>query len=149
MGKEMEIFREDEAVVRYLLAIGEARRLLPEEEAKLARQAAGGDEKAAEALTESNLRLVYHLARRYRGRGLCMMDLIQEGNEALQTAAATYRTEWNLPFSVYVRRRIRIALSAAVRRCAETNLPSEEILEAIRKIREKRISRRRKFLENL
>ena len=73
----------DDAVRTYLKNIGKVRLLTKDDEVRLARRAESGDMAAKNALIEANLRLVVSIAKRYTGRGLTLLDLIQEGNLGL------------------------------------------------------------------
>ncbi|MBP3412357.1 MAG: RNA polymerase sigma factor RpoD, partial [Oscillospiraceae bacterium] len=76
-------FNLDDPVRMYLKEIGQIPLLTPEEEQELAQKVSEGDQKAKNKLTEANLRLVVSIAKKYSGRGLHILDLIQEGNTGL------------------------------------------------------------------
>ena len=76
----------DDSVRLYLREIGKIPLLTPEEEADLAQRIVKGDQKAKDKMVESNMRLVVSIAKRYGGRGLDFLDLIQEGNTGLLRA---------------------------------------------------------------
>ena len=80
----------DDPVKAYLKEIGRVPLLTAEQEAELARAAQAGDEDARRKLSEANLRLVVSVAKRYAGRGLPFLDLIQEGNLGLMKAAEKF-----------------------------------------------------------
>ena len=80
----------DDPVRMYLKEIGQVKLLSAEEEIELARKVAEGDKKAKDKLTEANLRLVVSIAKKYSGRGLHILDLIQEGNTGLIRAVDKY-----------------------------------------------------------
>ena len=104
---------------RYYDEIGRHRLLDRAEEVRLARRAAAGDDDARRRLVEWNLRLVVAIARRYRGLGLDLLDLIQEGNVGLLSAAERYDWRRDVKFSSYaawwIRRAIMRALSTKSR----------------------------------
>src|SRR5262245_7018047 len=77
----------------YLREIATTPLLTPDEEQQLARRVQAGDPEAERRLTEANLRLVVHVARRYRNRGLPLLDLIEEGNLGLLHAAGKFRAD--------------------------------------------------------
>jgi RNA polymerase primary sigma factor len=107
------------ALTRYLDEVGRHPLLSPAEELGLARRARSGDARAKRRLVECNLRLVVSLARRYRGLGLDLLDLIQEGNVGLLAAADSYDPSREVRFASYasscVRREICRALSTRSR----------------------------------
>jgi len=109
----------DDSLSRYLDEIGRHPLLTRAEEVRLARRAAAGDAWARQRLAESNLRLVVAVARRYRGLGLDMLDLIQEGNLGLLDAVERYDWRREAKFSSYavwwIRRAITRALSTKSR----------------------------------
>ena len=109
----------EDALSRYLDEVGRHALLSPSEELGLARRARNGDARAKRRLVECNLRLVVSLARRYRGLGLDVLDLIQEGNVGLLAAADAYDPSRELRFASYasscIRREICRALSARSR----------------------------------
>jgi len=81
--------------------------LTPQEERELARRSAGGDEEAIRRLVDSNLRLVVSVAREYAGRGVALLDLIQEGSIGLLAAARKFDYTLDLRFSTYATKWIR------------------------------------------
>jgi RNA polymerase primary sigma factor len=85
----------------YLKEIGRIPLLSPSEERKLARKAATGDEKAKQKLSVANLRLVVSIAKKYMGRGLSFLDLIQEGNIGLLRAVDKFDWKKGYKFSTY------------------------------------------------
>ena len=108
-----------DALARYLDEVGRHPLLTPAEELGLARRARSGDAMAKRRLVESNLRLVVSLARRYRGLGLDLLDLIQEGNVGLLAAADSYDPAREVRFASFasscIRREICRALSTRSR----------------------------------
>ena len=91
----------DDPVHTYLKEIGRVPLLTAQQEADLARAAQAGDADARRALSEANLRLVVSVAKRYVGRGLPFLDLIQEGNLGLMKAAEKFEPERGFKFSTY------------------------------------------------
>ena len=91
----------DDPVKTYLKEIGQVPLLTAEQETELARAAQAGDEDARRRLSEANLRLVVSVAKRYAGRGLPFLDLIQEGNLGLMKAAEKFEPERGFKFSTY------------------------------------------------
>ena len=86
----MDSFATDDPVRMYLKEIGKVPLLTPEEEVELARKMSEGDEEAKRRMTEANLRLVVSIAKRYVGRGMLFLDLIQEGNLGLIKAVEKF-----------------------------------------------------------
>ena len=109
MDKQTEtpISTGEEDVRQFLREIREYPRLTPEEERELARRCAQGDENAIRQMVNSNLRLVVSIAREYAGRGVALMDLIQEGSIGLLAAARKYDYTRDLRFSTYATKWIR------------------------------------------
>ena len=93
----------DDPVKAYLKEIGRVPLLTAEQETELARAAQAGDEDARRKLSEANLRLVVSVAKRYAGRGLPFLDLIQEGNLGLMKAAEKFEPERGFKFSTMPR----------------------------------------------
>lgn len=109
----------DDALRAYLRALGRISRLTPEEEHAVAERAAAGDHDAQRRLVEANLRFVVSYAKRYRGLGVPLLDLIHEGNLGLMEAARRFDPGRNVKFITYavwwVRQAIMHALSEQVR----------------------------------
>lgn len=104
----------DDPVKAYLREIGGIPLLTQEEERRLALAAKTGDEKAAQRLAEANLRLVVSIAKKYAGRGLSFLDLIQEGNIGLMRAVEKYDPERGFRFSTYATWWVRQAITRAL-----------------------------------
>ena len=102
------------SVKMYLKEIGEYPLLSKEEECKLAEKAAKGSLKAREALINSNLRLVVYIAKRYEGRGIAFLDMIQEGNLGLIKAVEKFDYTKGYKFSTYATYWIKQAISKAI-----------------------------------
>lgn len=104
----------DDPVKQYLKEIGSYPLLTTEEEIELAQKIALGDEAAKNTLAESNLRLVVSIAKRYVGRGLSFLDLIQEGNLGLMKASEKFDYNKGYKFSTYATWWIRQAITRAI-----------------------------------
>ena len=104
----------DDPVKAYLKEIGQVPLLSAEEEQTLARAARAGDADARRRLSEANLRLVVSVAKRYAGRGLPFLDLIQEGNLGLMKAAEKFEPDRGFKFSTYATWGIRQSLTRAI-----------------------------------
>ncbi len=116
-----DIFLDDDnndfssdSVKFYLKEIGRRPLLTAEQEKNLARKIAQGDQKAKKLFIESNLKLVVSIAKKYIGRGLPFLDLIQEGNLGLMTAVDKFDVERGYRFSTYATWRIRQAIARAL-----------------------------------
>ena len=104
----------DDPVKAYLKEIGRVPLLTMEQELELARAAQVGDADARRKLSEANLRLVVSVAKRYAGRGLPFLDLIQEGNLGLMKAAEKFEPERGFKFSTYATWWIRQSITRAI-----------------------------------
>ena len=104
---EAPISAGEDDVRQYLREIRQYPRLTPEEERELARRCAEGDEEAIRKMVNSNLRLVVSIAREYAGRGVPLMDLIQEGSIGLLAAAKKFDYTLDYRFSTYATKWIR------------------------------------------
>ena len=110
----------DDPVRMYLKEIGRIPLLGPEEEMTLARRMSDGDEAAKDRLAEANLRLVVSIAKRYAGRGMQLLDLIQEGNLGLIKAVDKFDYRKGYKFSTYATWWIRQAITRAIADQART-----------------------------
>ncbi|MGZ9587339.1 RNA polymerase sigma factor RpoD [Paenibacillus marinisediminis] len=104
----------DDPVRLYLKEIGRFHLLTGEEEVTLAQRILAGDEQAKQRLTEANLRLVVSIARKYNGRGMLFLDLIQEGNMGLMKAVEKFDYTKGFKFSTYATWWIRQAITRAI-----------------------------------
>ena len=104
----------EDPVRMYLKEIGKVPLLTAEEEIELAKRMEAGDEKAKQKLAEANLRLVVSIAKRYVGRGMLFLDLIQEGNLGLIKAVEKFDYEKGYKFSTYATWWIRQAITRAI-----------------------------------
>ena len=111
---ELDDFEINDPIKIYLKDIGSVPLLSFEEEIELAKRIEQGDEKAKDRLSEANLRLVVSIAKRYMGRGLSLMDLIQEGNIGLIRAVDKYDYRKGNKFSTYATWWIRQAITRAI-----------------------------------
>ncbi len=117
----------------YLREIGKHDLLKAEEEVSLAKKAEKGDVKAAEILARANLRLVVSIAKRYMGRGLQFLDLIQEGNIGLMRAVEKFDWRRGFKFSTYATWWIRQAITRAIADQAKTIRIPVHMVETINK----------------
>ncbi len=126
-------FNLDDPVRMYLKEIGQIPLLSVEEEQELARMVAEGDESAKGKLTEANLRLVVSIAKKYSGRGLHILDLIQEGNTGLIRAVDKFDHTKGNKFSTYATWWIRQAITRAIADQARTIRVPVHMVEVINK----------------
>lgn len=105
--KNLPVSSGEDDMSQFLREIRQYPRLTPEEEKALARQCAAGDEDAIRQMVNSNLRLVVSIAREYAGRGVALLDLIQEGSIGLLTAARKFDYTMDCRFSTYATKWIR------------------------------------------
>lgn len=124
----------NDPVRMYLKEIGRISLLSPEEELELSERVASGDEVAINKLAESNLRLVVSIAKRYVGRGLLFLDLIQEGNIGLMKAVDKFDSEKGYKFSTYATWWIRQAITRALADQARTIRVPVHMVETINKM---------------
>ena len=124
----------DDPVKIYLKEIGRVPLLTPEEEIQLAERMAKGDVKAKQRLAEANLRLVVSIAKRYVGRGMLFLDLIQEGNLGLIKAVEKFDYHKGYKFSTYATWWIRQAITRAIADQARTIRIPVHMVETINKL---------------
>ncbi|MCR5700352.1 MAG: RNA polymerase sigma factor RpoD [Candidatus Saccharibacteria bacterium] len=124
----------DDSVRLYLREIGKIPLLTPEEEAKLAQRIVKGDKKAKDKMVESNMRLVVSIAKRYGGRGLDFLDLIQEGNTGLLRAVEKFDPDKGFKFSTYATWWVRQAITRAIADQARTIRIPVHMVETINKV---------------
>ncbi len=135
----------DDPVKMYLKDIGKVPLLQPDEETELAKKMMEGDENAKRLLSEANLRLVVSIAKRYMGRGMQFLDLIQEGNLGLMKAVEKFDYQKGFKFSTYATWWIRQAITRAIADQARTIRIPVHMVETINKLM--RVSR--KLLQEL
>ncbi|MCI8325881.1 MAG: RNA polymerase sigma factor RpoD [Clostridia bacterium] len=123
----------DDSVKMYLKDIGSVPLLNPDEEKDLARRMAEGDEYAKNRLSEANLRLVVSIAKRYVGRGMQFLDLIQEGNLGLMKAVEKFDYTKGFKFSTYATWWIRQSITRAIADQARTIRIPVHMVETINK----------------
>jgi RNA polymerase primary sigma factor len=124
----------DDPVRMYLKEIGRVPLLSAEEEKELAEKMAVGDEDAKNKLVEANLRLVVSIAKRYVGKGMFFLDLIQEGNIGLMKAVDKFDYEKGFKFSTYATWWIRQAITRAIADQARTIRIPVHMVETIHKV---------------
>ena len=125
----------DDPVKAYLKEIGQVPLLSAEEEQMLARAARAGDADARRRLSEANLRLVVSVAKRYAGRGLPFLDLIQEGNLGLMKAAEKFEPDRGFKFSTYATWWIRQSITRAIADQGRTIRIPVHLVEHINRVR--------------
>lgn len=130
-SKDMSV---NDNVRMYLKEIGKISLLTLEEEQNLSKRVAEGDEEAKRLLAESNLRLVVSIAKRYVGRGLLFLDLIQEGNIGLMKAVEKFDYDKGYKFSTYATWWIRQAITRALADQARTIRVPVHMVETINKM---------------
>ena len=124
----------DDPVRMYLKEIGKVPLLTGEQEADLAQRMEEGDEKAKQQLVEANLRLVVSIAKRYVGKGMSFLDLIQEGNLGLMKAVDKFDYQKGYKFSTYATWWIRQAITRAIADQARTIRIPVHMVETIHKV---------------
>lgn len=124
----------EDPVRMYLKEIGKVPLLSAEEEIELAKRMAEGDEDAKKRLAEANLRLVVSIAKRYVGRGMLFLDLIQEGNLGLIKAVEKFDYQKGFKFSTYATWWIRQAITRAIADQARTIRIPVHMVETINKL---------------
>ena len=131
MSKDIKI---NDPVRMYLKEIGRINLLTSDEEFEYAKRAEEGDEEAKRKLAESNLRLVVSIAKRYVGRGMLFLDLIQEGNIGLMKAVDKFDPTKGYKFSTYATWWIRQAITRAIADQARTIRVPVHMVETINKL---------------
>ena len=131
---EQEGLAVDDPVRMYLKEIGKVPLLTSEREHELAERMAAGDESAKNELVEANLRLVVSIAKRYVGRGMYFLDLIQEGNLGLMKAVDKFDYTKGYKFSTYATWWIRQAITRAIADQARTIRIPVHMVETIHKV---------------
>ena len=139
MEKLMSQVYVDDPVKMYLKDIGKVPLLTQEQEIELAKRMAEGDEDAKRQLSESNLRLVVSIAKRYVGRGMLFLDLIQEGNFGLMKAVEKFDYTKGFKFSTYSTWWIRQSITRAIADQARTIRIPVHMYETINK--QKKVTR--------
>ncbi len=140
LSKELEVLAtiEDKTLTdpvrMYLKEIGRIPLLKAEEEVDLAQRIEKGEKKARSKLIQSNLRLVVSIAKRYLGRGMSFLDLIQEGNQGLMRAVEKYDWRRGYKFSTYATWWIRQAITRAIADQARTIRIPVHMVETINKL---------------
>src|SRR5438552_269317 len=124
----------DDSVRLYLREIGKIPLLNPEEELALAHKVKEGDKTAKDKMAEANMRLVVSIAKRYSGRGLDFLDLIQEGNTGLLRALEKFDPDKGFKFSTYATWWIRQAITRAIADQARTIRIPVHMVETINKL---------------
>lgn len=124
----------DDPVRMYLKEIGKIPLLTTEEEIELAKRMENGDEEAKRKLAEANLRLVVSIAKKYVGRGMLFLDLIQEGNLGLMKAVEKFEYKKGFKFSTYATWWIRQAITRAIADQARTIRIPVHMVETINKL---------------
>lgn len=142
---KMEETEVNDPVRMYLKEIGRIPLLKREEEISLAQGVDRGDKSAKDRLTKSNLRLVVSIAKKYMGRGMSFLDLIQEGNKGLIRAVEKYDWTKGFKFSTYATWWIRQAITRAIADQARTIRIPVHMVETINKL----IRTQRKLMQDL
>ena len=124
----------DDSVRLYLREIGKIPLLNSEEELALAKRVVAGEKKAKDKMAEANMRLVVSIAKRYSGRGLDFLDLIQEGNTGLLRAVEKFDPDKGFKFSTYATWWIRQAITRAIADQARTIRIPVHMVETINKL---------------
>lgn len=133
LEKDINII-DDDSVRMYLREIGRIALLTTEEEVRLAKRIERGDKVAKKKLAEANLRLVVSIAKKYIGRGLSLLDLIQEGNTGLMRAVEKFDYKKGYKFSTYATWWIRQAITRAIADQARTIRIPVHMIETINKL---------------
>ncbi len=124
----------DDPIRMYLKEIGKIKLLTPEEELEIAKRMSAGDEEARKRMSEANLRLVVSIAKRYVGRGMQLLDLIQEGNLGLMKAVEKFDYTKGYKFSTYATWWIRQSITRAIADQARTIRIPVHMVETINRV---------------
>jgi RNA polymerase primary sigma factor len=135
LNKISDSYNADDAVKMYLKEIGKIDLLNKEEELDLSKRMGEGEQEAKDILTISNLRLVVSIAKKYTGRGILFLDLIQEGNLGLIRAVEKFDYTKGYKFSTYATWWIRQAIARAIADQARTIRIPVHMVETINKLR--------------
>ena len=133
--KTRSVYGSDDAIRSYLKEIGEVDLLNREKEIELTKRVEEGDEEARKELIHANLRLVVSIAKKYTGRGLLFLDLIQEGNMGLIRATEKFDYKRGYKFSTYATWWIRQAVTRAIADQARTIRVPVHMVETINRLR--------------
>lgn len=131
--------QSDDPIKMYLREIGQTKLLTASKEIELAKRMEKGDEKAKSILAQSNLRLVVSIAKRYTGKGMLFLDLIQEGNIGLMHAVEKFDYRRGNKFSTYATWWIRQAMTRSIADQGRTIRVPVHMIDTINKV--KRLSR--------
>ena len=134
VDEHREEVSEQDTVRMYLKEIGKIPLLTPEEEQELARRYQEGDEEAGRRLAEANLRLVVNIAKRYTGRGISLLDIIQEGNLGLMKAIEKFNVDKGFKLSTYATWWIRQSITRAIADQSRTIRIPVHMVETINRI---------------
>jgi len=134
LDKEIPVSSGEEDLRPFLREIREFPRLTMEEERNLARRCTEGDQSAIRQMVNANLRLVVSIAREYAGRGVALLDLIQEGSIGLLAAARKFDYTMDVRFSTYATKWIRQGVTRCLMNHAGVIRVPEHTMEKIRKI---------------
>ena len=134
LPEDVENAKLDDPVRMYLKEIGRIKLLTPEEEQEIAKKMADGDEDARKRMSEANLRLVVSIAKRYVGRGMQLLDLIQEGNLGLMKAVEKFDYTKGYKFSTYATWWIRQSITRAIADQARTIRIPVHMVETINRV---------------
>lgn len=134
LPEDVENAKLDDLVRMYLKEIGRIKLLTPEEEQEIAKKMAEGDEDARKRMSEANLRLVVSIAKRYVGRGMQLLDLIQEGNLGLMKAVEKFDYTKGYKFSTYATWWIRQSITRAIADQARTIRIPVHMVETINRV---------------
>ena len=134
LPEDVENAKLDDPVRMYLKEIGRIKLLTPEEEQEIAKKMAEGDEDARKRMSEANLRLVVSIAKRYVGRGMQLLDLIQEGNLGLMKAVEKFDYTKGYKFSTYATWWIRQSITRAIADQARTIRIPVHMVEMINRV---------------